>query len=405
MTWFHSTAGRSSRRKQYHRRTPTPQDYSSTYDDDYTTVVRSPNDSTEFDQPENDDDDNDDASDAPTDSATNPLSDQFSSVSERINARKKSCSASHSPILHLPQQPVSQTGYNSYMNIAQFPIFRGGSEECPFAHLSRFAKVCRANNVSSIDMMMKIFPVTLEDEAALWYDLNVEPYEELSWEEIKSSFYHAYGKIELTEQLRSQLMTINQGDAESVRSYFLRLQWILKKWPEHGLSDDLLKGVFVDGLRGDFQEWMAPQKPGSLNKALRLAFCFEQVKSIRNVRRNASVKCGFCGGLHEERGCEVRERMRELWLKSNKDDGLGKGMLERNLIEKSEGVKELGRSVSMATSRSTCVVGKNDQVEEDGKEEEDELGSKKKRSQCQCGKHQCWKKNIERNNSTVSGNL
>ncbi|GMN68852.1 hypothetical protein TIFTF001_037899 [Ficus carica] len=383
MTWFHSTPGRSSRRNQLRRRTPTPQHdtYDDDDDDDSTSVVQSdqsPND-TELDRPANDDDDEDDL---------------FSSVSERNNVVRKETVASNSSCSASNTSPHLSQPASSYMNIAPFPTFRGGSDECPFAHLSRFAKVCRANNVSSVDMMARIFPVTLEDEAALWYDLNVEPYE-LAWQEIKSSFSHAYGKIEVANQLRSQLMMINQGNEEPVRSYFLRLQWILRKWPEHGLSDDLLKGLFVDGLRSDFQKWMAPQKPCSLNEALRLAFCFEQVKSVRGVRRNAAEKCGFCEGLHEERACEVRGRMRELWLRS-KDEG--KGMLvglERNLSGKSEGVKELGKSVS---------IGKNSGVE-DGKEE-GELGlGLKKRSQCQCGKHQCWKKNLERNNSTISGSF
>ncbi|XP_048235461.1 uncharacterized protein LOC125371135 [Ricinus communis] len=63
----------------------------------------------------------------------------------------------------------SQTN-NSYINVAPLPVFHGNSNECPIAHLSRFVKVCRANNASSTDMMMRIFPVTLENEAALCFE-------------------------------------------------------------------------------------------------------------------------------------------------------------------------------------------------------------------------------------------
>lgn len=58
---------------------------------------------------------------------------------------------------------------SSYIHVAPMPVFHGRSRECPVKHLSRFRKVCRANNVISVEMMMRIFQVTLEDEAALWY--------------------------------------------------------------------------------------------------------------------------------------------------------------------------------------------------------------------------------------------
>lgn len=182
-------------------------------------------------------------------------------------------------------------------------------------------------------------------------------------------------------------MLIQQGDEESVRSYLLRLQWILKSWPEHGLPENLIGGIFVDGLREEFRDWIVPQKPSTLNEALRLAFGFEQVKSFRGFSKKKAVKCGFCDGLHEERECEVRERMREFWLKSE----------EENRKSGGEMGKEFARSVSTATSSG--VVGMN--------EDHDALeGSlKKNQRKCQCGKHQCWKKKLTRNYSiNVTGN-
>lgn len=352
-------------RYKHHRKIPREDPYIDDYSDHaslsqplYQSNQDDDDDEQEYDRPIKDEDDDDDvASYMGSKSETNEPSDPFSPRSNQ---------------------------FASYMNIAPLPIFRGAPNECPVTHLSRFAKVCRANNASAIDMMIRIFPVTLEDEAALWYDLNIEPYKDsLNWEDIKSSFSHAYQKIELVDRLRSDLMMINQGEEESVRSYFLRLQWILKQWPDHGLADGLLKGVFVDGLREDFRDRIVSHKPESLNEALRVAFEFEQVKSIRPVRKGA-LKCGFCDGGHEERGCEVRERMRELWRKSKED-------------EEAEEEAALVRSVSIGGGKS----GGGD----DGKEEEEGgfMGGKKK-SQCQCWKHQCGKKKLERNNSFVTGN-
>lgn len=271
---------------------------------------------------------------------------------------------SNSPKISMPLTEINQ----SYVNIAPLPVFRGTHDECPFTHLSRFSKVCRANNASSIDAMKRIFPVTLEDEAALWYDLNIEPYDLLTWEEIKSTFLEAYRTDEIDGLLGTKLMMIKQGDDERVRSYFLRLQWILKRWPEHGISDNLMKGIFIEGLKDDFKNWIIPQKPDSLSEALRLAFSWEQVG---NIRRKKELNCRFCDGRQAERDCEIGEKMRELLAKS---DG------EKHLRIEGGGGED--------------VTGERQEME-DAKEE----GSVKKRSQCQCWKHQCWKKKFERNNS------
>ncbi|KAK7859519.1 hypothetical protein CFP56_005975 [Quercus suber] len=62
------------------------------------------------------------------------------------------------------------------------PDFHGNSNECPVKHISLFAKVCRPNSLSTIDILMRKFPVTLEDY--LWYNLNIELYPSLTSEEI-----------------------------------------------------------------------------------------------------------------------------------------------------------------------------------------------------------------------------
>ena len=256
----------------------------------------------------------------------------------------ESLSFSRAHIGDVPESP----SVSSYIQIAPLPIFRGTPNESPVSHLSRFNKVCRANSASSIEMQKKIFPVTLEEESALWYDLNIEPYYlSLSWDEIKLSFLQAYYEIEPIEELRSELVGIHQGEKERVRSYFLRLQWILKRWPEHGLKDDVIKGVFVNGLREEFHDWVLMQKPTSLNDALRLAFDFEHVRRIRGKKENVST-CGFCEGPHEEISCGVREEMRELWRQSGKKEGSDKAS------------KDHFRSFSIGESSGLGKIGMNE---------------------------------------------
>ncbi|KAL5725398.1 hypothetical protein ACHQM5_008546 [Ranunculus cassubicifolius] len=280
----------------------------------------------------------------------------------------------------------------TYVNIAPLPTFHGTSEECPITHLNRFSKVCRANNALSDEMMTRIFPVTLENEAALWYDLEIDPYPSLTWEEIKSSFLNVYRNIDLIDKYRSELVTLKQGENESVRAFYLRMQGILRIWSDHGIEEEVLKGIFIDGLRQDFQDWIDPQKPNSLHEVLSLALTWEQAKSVRAMRKGSclQIKCGFCDGPHEERVCEIKEKMRELWFRIKEK--------KRREIEAGKVVgpkKDNVRTISIATSSNVKQQG-----EGDGNEGARSLSFRKK-SQCQCGKHECWKK-MERNNSVLS---
>lgn len=244
------------------------------YNDDYADASESQGDEYEHSEKEVEEEEDDDEDDT---------------VSKSMSIEQ-----SHSYIPETKSPSISPSGFrepmlnasSSYVKIASLPIFRGTPTESPITHLSRFNKVCRANNASSIDTQKRIFPVTLEEEAELWYDLNIEPYyPHLSWDEIKLSFLQAYYKFEPVEELRSELMGIHQGEKESVRSYFLRLQWVLKRWPEHELHENVIKGVFVDGLRQEFHDWVLMQKPVSLNDALKLAFGFEQMRGVRGTNK------------------------------------------------------------------------------------------------------------------------
>ncbi|KAK1275091.1 hypothetical protein QJS04_geneDACA000843 [Acorus gramineus] len=70
-------------------------------------------------------------------------------------------------------------------------------------------------------------------------------------------------------------------------------------------------------------------------------------------RAVAEVKCGFCDGPHEEGSCEVRRRMRDLWVMSRDQMALVRPARQEGSISSRRGFG----------------------------------------GQCQCWKHQCWKKN------------
>ncbi|KAG6496028.1 hypothetical protein ZIOFF_043876 [Zingiber officinale] len=304
---------------------------------------------------------------APSDSATDEGERENDAVS-RSQLDSYSFSGSSCP------QPSS-----AYVNVAPLPVFRGEASECPIAHLARFDRVCRANNATDVGTLVRIFPVTLDGDASLWYDLAVEPCRPpLQWPEIRAAFLRTFTRPDFADRARAELMGLEQRDGEGVNAYHLRLQWILRKWPDHGFPDALLKGIFVDGLKEDYQDWILPQRPATLADAVKLALSWEQARSVREARRGndgasggaGSVKCGFCDGGHEERDCEVRRKMRDLWLRNKEAAAMSPSM---SMVRREGGSEE-------ALARS---------------------GSMKRTGQCQCWKHQCWKK-LERSNSNIA---
>lgn len=140
--------------------------------------------------------------------------------------------------------------------------------------------------------------MTPEKEAAVWYDLiffckwyylDIEPYYMQTWEEIKSSFLEADQRGNL------------QGDDKYVRSYFLWLQRVLNRWPGHGIPNNLVKEVFVDGQRSEYRDWIALQEPDLLEESLKFSFIWEKVRGIR-MDRKEDLKCKFCNyGKHKEK--------------------------------------------------------------------------------------------------------
>lgn len=101
----------------------------------------------------------------------------------------------------------------------------------------------------------------------------------------------------------------------------------------------MLKGILLDRLREDFRDWIIPQRPNSLEDALTMAMVWEQAEAMKMSRwrrieeellsssvaaaaakkRNINVvkSCEFCGeDGHEESGCVVKKKLKELWWTS-----------------------------------------------------------------------------------------
>ncbi|KAK7264398.1 hypothetical protein RJT34_32007 [Clitoria ternatea] len=111
------------------------------------------------------------------------------------------------------------------------------------------------------------------------------------------------------------------------------------------------------------------QKPNSFNDALKLAFDFEKLRSVRGKKETVAI-CGFCKGPHEEHSCKVGEEMREVWRHSKQKEWSYKV------------AKDLVRSFSMGESSHQ---GK---FKTDGEKGCEAVVGSVKKNQCQWPMHQ-----------------
>lgn len=293
-------------------------------------------------------------------------------------------------VLHVPydyDDGDDAMGMGSYVAVAPLPVFRGDPGECPDAHLARFDRVRRANGAATPTAAVRIFPASLDADAALWYDLRVsgvgagtdEDDDSPPWHAVRAAFLDFFRPPGAADRARADLAALRQGPGEAVNRYHLRVQGALLRCSGVGVDvpDALAKAVFVDGLLAEFRDWVAPQHPEALDDAVALAMSWESAHGVREAWRVAKaacaaaaaapatpavVRCSFCGADgHEEALCEA-------WMSGG---GRGGAVV---VAEEGGGSGPMARLESTVSTRS-----------------------------CQCRRHQCGKKAVAPTPSEVAG--
>ncbi|KAF8714331.1 hypothetical protein HU200_027795 [Digitaria exilis] len=270
----------------------------------------------------------------------------------------------------------------SYAAVAPLPVFRGDPGECPDAHVARFERVCRANGAVTPAAAARIFPASLDGDAGLWHDLTASS-SSPPWHDVRAAFLDFFRAPGAADLARADLVALRQGSGEGVNRYHLRMQGILRRCADLGVIVDIsgafLKDAFVDGLRGEFQDWVSLQQPETLDEAVALALTWERAGSVREARRAAKAacaagddQCAFCGEEgHDEARCEVRTGKRELWLGRSTSSGRGGAAAMAVVANDGEQAEEGGGRMALARLESAVST---------------------RSTQCQCRKHQCGKK-------------
>ena len=141
------------------------------------------------------------------------------------------------------RRPLSRLS-GSYFTVGPLPIFRGDPGECPDAHLARFDRVCRASifPVVTPAAAARIFTASLDDDAALWYDLTTSADEASPpqpWHTVCAAFLDFFRPPDAADRARAEFVSRRQGPGDAAGlGAWLRVLAVGGRW-----CDDLKEGA------------------------------------------------------------------------------------------------------------------------------------------------------------------
>ena len=116
--------------------------------------------------------------------------------------------------------------------------FTGHRTEDPNEHMSRFlrmANTVKLNGVRPEVIKLHLFPFSLRDIAATWYESL--PYGSVNtWEEFVEAYLGIFFPLSLTIERRREIIVFKQGEDESLYTAWERYKRLLKRFPMHDID-------------------------------------------------------------------------------------------------------------------------------------------------------------------------
>ena len=128
--------------------------------------------------------------------------------------------------------------------------FTGHPSEDPNEHLGRFlrmANTVKLNGVRPEVIKLQLFPFSLRDIAASWFDSL--PYGSVNtWEELMEAYLSRLFPPSLTSERRGEITTFKQGEDESLYTAWERYKRLLKRCPMHGIDLKTQMDIFYHSM-------------------------------------------------------------------------------------------------------------------------------------------------------------
>ena len=151
--------------------------------------------------------------------------------------------------------------------------FTGHPTEDPNEHLGgflRMANTVKLNGVRPEVIKLHLFPFSLRDTAATWYESL--PYGSVdSWDELVEAYLCRFFPPSLTSERRREIIVFQQGEDESLYVAWERFKRLLKRCPMHGIDlktqmdivyhalNDISKGIIDASCCGAFKRKSAEE--------------------------------------------------------------------------------------------------------------------------------------------------
>ena len=151
--------------------------------------------------------------------------------------------------------------------------FTSHPTEDPNEHLGRFlrmANTVKLNGVRPEVIKLHLFPFSLRDTAATWYESL--PYSSVdTWEELVEAYLGRFFPPALTSERRREIIVFQQGEDESLYVAWERFKRLLRRCPMHGIDlktqmdivyhalNDISKGIIDASCCGAFKRKSAEE--------------------------------------------------------------------------------------------------------------------------------------------------
>ncbi|KAL1207663.1 hypothetical protein V5N11_013501 [Cardamine amara subsp. amara] len=166
-----------------------------------------------------------------------------------------------------------------------FPFFNRANLYGWIARVERYCRIAQLTESQLLDQVS----VSLTDDALGWLNWEMNRVGFSTWKEFKSRILMRFGNLRVKGPSQS-LCCIKQSG--SVPEYVKQFEDLSAQVT--GLDDNMLEGIFLNGLQPDIQELVFMMKPTSLPEMIAVALSIEHSQIRQSMNNNAGVK-------HQER--------------------------------------------------------------------------------------------------------
>ena len=151
------------------------------------------------------------------------------------------------------QPPIEANNFElkpALITMVQQHQFTGHPSEDPNEHPGRSMRmenIVKLNGVRPDVIKLQLFPFSLRDVAATWFD-SLPVGSMNTWEELVGAFMNRFFPPALTAERRGEIIVFKQGEDESLYTAWERFKRLMKRCPMHGIDMTTQMDIFYHAM-------------------------------------------------------------------------------------------------------------------------------------------------------------